>query len=318
MKFIKKLLLATAIILGTVASGFAQNSPEKFGDYDVIVTENGYAYSSTSPTQIRGELKGGVFYLFGKKDFIEMGLNYNIEDETRIIPVSIILNGDASTRKNGNATISDGDIVLTNILLDYDAEVILEAKEIYVLVFDNVYKYSLNGFADSFGFVYNYVADPFAADSDDPFSEVGGNTVNPELEKYLESFIKIAKLNNVDLSHIYNGEIVLEFGSLNNDRDARTGRAIAVALGSRDDNKVHIKVDMAVWSSMDELGRTSTMYHELAHDILNASHVNEVEGHLMHTHNQFENIVELVEAMAQIFSEYNNGTLRVFNENTEY
>ncbi len=69
---------------------------------------------------------------------------------------------------------------------------------------------------------------------------------------------------------------------------------------------------------MDELERTATLYHELAHDILNASHNKDVEGHIMHPYNRFKSITQLVEAMAILFQEYKDGTLMVFNEDTSY
>ena len=122
------------------------------------------------------------------------------------------------------------------------------------------------------------------------------------------------------MSHIFDGTVSIHFGNLNptsTDGDGK-GRVIARAHGSDNDDQVHVEVDTKVWNGMSELHRTATMYHELAHDILNASHVNEIEGHLMGTTNQFKTIAELVEAMSMIFEEHRNGTLRVFDENTKY
>lgn len=132
--------------------------------------------------------------------------------------------------------------------------------------------------------------------------------------------MKLAKINGVDLSSIYEGTISIHFGNLNPEaiKGDKKGRVIARAHGSDNDNQVHVEVDRVVWNSMSELHRTATMYHELSHDILNAAHVNEIDGHLMGTHNKFRTIAELVEAMAMLFEEHKAGTLRIFDENTKY
>ena len=81
---------------------------------------------------------------------------------------------------------------------------------------------------------------------------------------------------------------------------------------------INIEVDADVWSELSDLEKTATMYHELAHDILNASHVKETKGHLMHPTAQFKDIVGLVESVVMIFEEYKSGNLRKFNKDTAY
>lgn len=95
---------------------------------------------------------------------------------------------------------------------------------------------------------------------------------------------------------------------------AETGRAgiLGVAYGSRDDSRVEIAIDRENWDRMSDLEKTTTMYHELSHDILNAAHVND-ETHLMHPTYQYESITELVLGLTKIFKEYKESNLKQFN-----
>ena len=89
---------------------------------------------------------------------------------------------------------------------------------------------------------------------------------------------------------------------------------LGIALGSKDDNRIEVLIDGANWMKMSELERTTTMYHELSHDILNAAHVDD-EAHLMHPTYQYKDIASLVLGLTEIFQEYKKGTIRTFNHN---
>lgn len=96
---------------------------------------------------------------------------------------------------------------------------------------------------------------------------------------------------------------------------SRTGKTtiLGIANGSRDDDQVFIEIDKKNWSKMNELQRTTTMYHELSHDILNAAHVDD-EMDLMHPTYQYKSIAALVIGMTRVFKKYKNGTLIKFKE----
>ena len=72
------------------------------------------------------------------------------------------------------------------------------------------------------------------------------------------------------------------------------------------------EVQYREWDRMSDLEKTTTMYHELSHDILNAAHVND-ETHLMHPTYQYESITELVLGLTKIFKEYKESNLKQFN-----
>lgn len=87
---------------------------------------------------------------------------------------------------------------------------------------------------------------------------------------------------------------------------------LGVANGSRNDNEVFIEIDKANWQNMTELQRTTTMYHELSHDILNASHVDDAKD-LMYPTYQYDSIAALVVGMTRVFRKYKNKTLQQFD-----
>ena len=121
--------------------------------------------------------------------------------------------------------------------------------------------------------------------------------------------MQIAKNSGVDLSFIYDKPIIIIFKDL----QSITGKRgiLGRAKGSDDDDRVEIFIDQRNWAMLSDLERTTTMYHELSHDILNAAHV-EDESHLMHPTYQFTSITELVVAMSDIFKKYKDNTLQQF------
>lgn len=78
---------------------------------------------------------------------------------------------------------------------------------------------------------------------------------------------------------------------------------MGLAYGMDDDSQINISIDIANWNRMNDLERTTVMYHELSHDILNAKHV-ESTSHLMHPSYVFSTTAEIVVAMTKIFKQY--------------
>ena len=86
---------------------------------------------------------------------------------------------------------------------------------------------------------------------------------------------------------------------------------LGIANGANNDNEVFIEIDKNNWVEMTELEKTTTMYHELSHDILNAMHVDN-EDHLMHPTYQYDSIADLILGLTEIFKEYKSKNLKQF------
>ena len=91
----------------------------------------------------------------------------------------------------------------------------------------------------------------------------------------------------------------------------RNDELLGLANGAEDNSKINILINSNNWDELSELEKTTTMYHELSHDILNASHV-ENSMHLMHPKNQYESITDLVVGLTEVFKQYKNKTLKQF------
>ena len=111
----------------------------------------------------------------------------------------------------------------------------------------------------------------------------------------------IAENAGVDLSAIQNKPINIYFKNIS----VESGRPglLGLAHGMDDDSQVNIAIDYNNWQKMNDLERTTVMYHELSHDILNAKHVGS-ETHLMHPSYVFKTTPEIVVAMTKIFKQY--------------
>ena len=117
---------------------------------------------------------------------------------------------------------------------------------------------------------------------------------------YLDSYLAIAENAGVDLSAIHDGAINIYFKNISSPQ--RPG-LLGLAYGMDDDSQVNIAIDYNNWQRMNDLERTTVMYHELSHDILNAKHVGS-ETHLMHPSYVFKTTPEIVVAMTKIFKQY--------------
>ena len=116
---------------------------------------------------------------------------------------------------------------------------------------------------------------------------------------YLDSYLVIAENAGVDLSAIHDGDINIYFKDISSSDPGLLG----LAYGMDDDSQVNIAIDYDNWQKMNDLERTTVMYHELSHDILNAKHVDS-EAHLMHPSYVFETTPEIVVAMTKIFKQF--------------
>ena len=92
------------------------------------------------------------------------------------------------------------------------------------------------------------------------FSKVASNSVNPEFQSYLDSYLTIAENSGVDLSYIYNYPVKIQFDNLPKDSKG-SGDYLGFALGKDDDELVHIVIDYQYWSSMNDLQKTQLLKH---------------------------------------------------------
>ncbi len=120
------------------------------------------------------------------------------------------------------------------------------------------------------------------------------------------------------MSFIYDNPIKIYFKDLSDVSNDPSKTILGIAYGSENDELVEIAIDRNAWLMLSDLERSALLFHELSHDILNASHVKEVDGHLMHPTSHYTNVNELINGLIGIFVEYREGTIRKFNENTLY
>ena len=92
--------------------------------------------------------------------------------------------------------------------------------------------------------------------------------VDPELEVYLEHFIDIAKLKGIDLSYIYEDDIVIKFTDYDNKNHVATAFR-------RNKDGIRIMVHRKRFNERTEEGRKYVMWHEFGHDILDLEHLEE-------------------------------------------
>jgi len=96
---------------------------------------------------------------------------------------------------------------------------------------------------------------------DEPFYNV-----DPELEVYLNNFVDLAKLKGIDLSEIYEHDIVIKFTEKENKNHVATAFR-------RNKDGIFILVHKRRFNERTEEGRRYVMYHEFGHDILNLEHL---------------------------------------------
>ena len=90
--------------------------------------------------------------------------------------------------------------------------------------------------------------------------------VDPDLEKYLVSFVDLAALKGIDLNYIYDYDITIKY------TDNQTKNYVATSFG-RNKDKIIILVKRDKFAARTEEGRKYVMYHELGHDVLNFEHL---------------------------------------------
>ena len=336
MTFIKKLLLATVIILGTVTAGFAQEV-EGAGDYKAGVHDEdrsmGWVYT-TNVTAIKGAVQPEdmTIYYYGDRKavrfflFYPKGAGFN-SNQT----VELILNGDKSTYASGDGVLSRaGNLIIQNAINNLGIQSLYsEGESLYVKIGGNITKISLNGLTDALNRVIEVVDgrmtdNPFGGDNGNPFGG-GENTINNSqewvdyygieslnpfnLESYLEVFLSDAEDNGIDVSHVRNGEISFEFKI-----DPRVGpETIAYTDTLGDDNRVHVVVNPTRWNQASQAKRLAILYHELGHDILNFEH-NSEEGPLMSVYARADYSYEdLFELKNEMFNDFKNGVVYKIN-----
>ena len=98
--------------------------------------------------------------------------------------------------------------------------------------------------------------------------------VDPDLEKYLVSFVDIAALKGIDLNYIYDYDITIKY------TDNQTRNYVATSFG-RNKDKIIILVKRDKFAARTEEGRKYVMFHELGHDILNFGHLESPDRGMM-------------------------------------
>ena len=92
-------------------------------------------------------------------------------------------------------------------------------------------------------------------------------SVDPRLEKYLIEFVEYASNRGIDVSDIYNHDIIIKMWTRDNGN-------VATSYG-RDKDRIVIFVDESRFYARTEQGRKYVMFHEFGHDILNLPHSDE-------------------------------------------
>lgn len=133
------------------------------------------------------------------------------------------------------------------------------------------------------------------------------NNLNGYLDAYFDTSLKLG----YNLNQIKNTDISIRFLSINeeisdynNYHDKDSFFAIAFALGMKNDNKIEIVVDYEQWLKLDFFEKTSVMFHELSHDILNAEHDDSFSNNLMHSSRGPQNAEELIDDFKNILVKY--------------
>ena len=137
--------------------------------------------------------------------------------------------------------------------------------------------------------------------------DISSNNLNAYLDAFFETSYKLG----YDLSELKNRDVSIRFLSINeqlpdynNYHDKNSFFAIAFALGMKNDNKIEIVVDYEQWLKLDDLEKSSVMFHELCHDILNAEHDDSRSSNLMHSSKGPKTVDELIKDFNLILSRY--------------
>ena len=304
----RKLLLVAVVLVSGLVN--AQKVDEKVGDWSVWSSDDSTSiYTMTDATEFQVSLAISK----SKDGSSSMSLYYTDVEHGGVGVLGYVTIDGGSTFESAIVTPKEGTglIDIKDLLSKVDTDEFVRAKEVWIAINDEVFKFSMNGFAQSIVLVSNYKflsGNPFQTEN--PF---GSN----ELVLYLDAYVDLAKEFGVDLSTIYDSPISITFGDLSGKLDDPRSLILGIAYGADDDSKVEIVIDPKGWMQLDDVSKTSTMFHELSHDILNASHVHN-EDHLMHPSAEIDESLELINAMSVIFREYKDGTLEKFNENTTF
>ena len=100
--------------------------------------------------------------------------------------------------------------------------------------------------------------------------------VEPELEKYLVSFINLADAKDLDLTYLYGQDITIVWEKVIN----KNSTNVATSYG-RNKDKIIIVVNKERFMARTEEGRKYVMFHEFGHDILNFEHLQSPDRGMM-------------------------------------
>ena len=319
----RQLFLTLALVVSGLLS--AQNSgvTEQFGDAtfygNVNTAGNRYAYVYNTLTPIKNLLPTGnetpEFNLFFSPDGTwNISLYYfgwtrdSSGSDKNYLTVDFMVDGDKSNIITAQGEIKSDKYVYVGKAGDVTKLIKQNSKTIYIRVsvgdtVRQIFKGSLAGFTTAWNRAYEYMSQ----EDVDPF-ETGGN--DDPFNKYLESYVSIAKSVGVDLSFIYDGTINIYFEDLSS-VGGPDKTILGIARGSRNDDVVDVVIDKAMWEKLTDLEKTTLLYHELSHDILNAAHVDDAL-HIMHPSNVYDNTVDLVNGLIEVLVQYREGTMIKF------
>ena len=318
MKFIHKLLLSAAIVIGFVTAGFANPAEStivgKSGSYEVWVSKDGKNIWATTDNQhglfgitkrVGGDLSDGRFALF----FPNNPLN-------GVKTVYYTVDGGITFVKE-QVTFTNGFANVTTLIKKYELGDFTAATQIAFAVDGQVVVFNNDGFLGAVKIMEDYNPNPFGGGNDNPFApkttqtyqgwvvEFGVEYLNPfALKEYIGIFVADAKQNfGLDFSYIYDYEVNIKFDS-QDEHILKSPRTIAYTNALGNDKKVNIVVNPTAWLDASPAKRLAIIYHELGHDILNLDHKAE-KGPLMSKYAREDfSFEDLYELRIEMFNDY--------------
>lgn len=281
--FTKKLVLATLLVLGVVASGFAQLGFEFW-------TGDDSAYASAQDQNV---MFGFSKFDSGSTDIFVYDADKKVVGSTVVfftIDNGVTFKKKAVTFKAGYASVSE-------LIGLFDANKFVAAKGLLMSINGKVYTFPMDNFLNAFQKFddYKFNANPFGNGGDNPFGNeltqdnwvgsLGLDQLNSfDLDSYVDIFIADATRFGVDVSHVMEGKVYVHFDG-RDEYILENPLVIAYTDALGDDNEVHIVVNPKLWAAASPAKRLAIMYHELGHDVLNLDHKSD-KGPLMSVYAQ--------------------------------
>lgn len=102
-----------------------------------------------------------------------------------------------------------------------------------------------------------------------PVEPVYTYSISKELQPYVKEVLTTLDYHDIEFKK---QSFIVVF-----DADIIRTQLVGQAKGMDNDNLVYVIINPVIWSKLTVKERRHTMFHELAHDIFNTEHTNEVE-----------------------------------------